>query len=348
MRDYSLESILDLTHDRKPDFNNLLAVLNKKKPSRPTLFEFYLNGPLERRLAQWNGPATEEGYYQCSIQAFANAGYDYTPVHASGFALKRESIQRKETQSANDGAVIFDRESFEEYKWENPVDYYDGRLEKYKKYLPDGMKFIVRGQGGILENVIDLIGFNNLCYMIIDEPELVGMVADNVGQRFYEHYKTIIDNDSVGAIISNDDWGFNTQTMLSPDDLRKYIFPWHKKIADLAHSAGKPAILHSCGNLDRVLVDITDDIKYDGKHSYEDNIKPVEEMYDELKGKVAVLGGIDVDFMCSKTQDEIYDRCVRILEKTKCEGYALGTGNSVPEYIPDENYFAMISAALKY
>jgi hypothetical protein len=27
-------------------------------------------------------------------------------------------------------------------------------------------------------------------------------------------------------------------------------------------------------------------------------------------------------------------------------GYALGTGNSVPEYIPDEKYFAMTRAAL--
>jgi uroporphyrinogen decarboxylase len=27
-------------------------------------------------------------------------------------------------------------------------------------------------------------------------------------------------------------------------------------------------------------------------------------------------------------------------------GYGLGTGNSVPEYVPQENYFAMISAAI--
>jgi len=26
-------------------------------------------------------------------------------------------------------------------------------------------------------------------------------------------------------------------------------------------------------------------------------------------------------------------------------GYGLGTGNSVPEYVPRENYFAMLSAA---
>jgi uroporphyrinogen decarboxylase len=27
-------------------------------------------------------------------------------------------------------------------------------------------------------------------------------------------------------------------------------------------------------------------------------------------------------------------------------GFALGTGNSVPEYVPDENFFALIRAAL--
>ena len=29
---------------------------------------------------------------------------------------------------------------------------------------------------------------------------------------------------------------------------------------------------------------------------------------------------------------------------SKRGGYALGTGNSVPEYVPDEKYFAMIKA----
>jgi len=69
-------------------------------------------------------------------------------------------------------------------------------------------------------------------------------------------------------------------------------------------------------------------------------------MYDELKGKIAVLGGIDVDYVCRMPLDDIYNRCAAMLKKTNCEGYALGTGNSVPNYLPDENYFAMISAAL--
>jgi uroporphyrinogen decarboxylase len=29
-------------------------------------------------------------------------------------------------------------------------------------------------------------------------------------------------------------------------------------------------------------------------------------------------------------------------------GYALGTGNSVPEYIPQDNFIALLKAALNY
>ena len=35
----------------EPDFENLAAVLRGEVPSRPTLFEFYMNGPLYARLA---------------------------------------------------------------------------------------------------------------------------------------------------------------------------------------------------------------------------------------------------------------------------------------------------------
>lgn len=36
-----------------------------------------------------------------------------------------------------------------------------------------------------------------------------------------------------------------------------------------------------------------------------------------------------------------------MLEKGRQGGYALGTGNSIPEYIPKENYLAMIGALFR-
>ena len=59
------------------------------------------------------------------------------------------------------------------------------------------------------------------------------------------------------------------------------------------------------------------------------------------------MNGIDVDFMCRAEPEEIYKRAQSLISITaERGGYALGTGNSVPDYIPDENYFAMLYAAL--
>jgi len=105
--------------------------------------------------------------------------------------------------------------------------------------------------------------------------------------------------------------------------------------------------LHSCGNVNEVMDDIIDDIGFCGKHSYEDNIEPVEDVYERLHNRLAIMGGIDIDFICRSTPEAVYTRSLAMLERASTRGgYALGSGNSIPYYIPDENYFAMIAAAL--
>jgi uroporphyrinogen decarboxylase len=332
---------------RQPNFNNLLKVLNREIPDRHTLFEFFLNGPLYMKLAGEDAIRKEDSldWYRVLIHAFKNAGYDYVTMQGSDFKFKVNNKHKIKSVSLNEGGVICDRKSFEEYNWPNPEDCDYSRLDILGRELPEGMKFIVWGAGGVLENVIELVGYDNLCFMLFEEPELVKDLFDEVGSRFVRYYKICAKYDSVGALIANDDWGFNTQTMISPADLRKYVFPWHKKIVEVIHNAGKPAILHSCGNLSSVMDDIIDDMKFDAKHSYEDVIMPVEEAYEKWGSRIAILGGIDVNFMCIASLEEITQRCREMLKRTASRGgYALGTGNSVPEYIPEEKYFAMINS----
>lgn len=329
---------------REPDFNNLLKVLGRKKPSRPTLFEFSLNDTLHTRLSGM-APGQGKGYERV-VKAFHKAGYDYAKAGTGGFeGFPKGERAHERTVSLNEGFVISDRRSFEEYLWPdvNRCDY--SELERAKEYLPDGMKLIVGGPGGVLENIIGLLGYDNLCFLLADDPELFKEVCDNVGSRLVRHYERLGQYATVGAMISNDDWGFKTQPMISPSDMRRYIIPWHKRIVSAIHSSGRPAILHSCGNL----MSLTDDIVgigYDGKHSYEDIIEPVEEAYERLHGRIAVLGGMDLDFLCRENPANIRRRASAMLERSGKDGaYALGSGNSIPEYVPQENYFAMISAA---
>ncbi len=196
--------------------------------------------------------------------------------------------------------------------------------------------------------MIGLVGYENLCYLIYDEPKLVQAVFDQVGSRMVQYYEGAASIPTVGFLSSNDDWGFNTQTFLCPEDMRKYVFPWHKKIVEAAHRNGKPCLLHSCGRFDEVINDVIEDMKFDCRHSYEDNICPVEEAYERLHGRIAVAGGIDMNLLASGTPEQVYARSRAMLERTaERGGYLLGTGNSVPEYIPLENYCAMTRAALE-
>ena len=329
---------------RKPNFNNILKVLRREAPDRPTLFEFFLNHKLYSHLIGCEATDIMYPYINAAqmTKAFAAAGYDYATVHGSEFHFPTGKREHIKTQSLNDNATIVDRASFDAYKWPSADDCDYTWMQDAQ--MPEGMKFMVCGPSGVLENTIALVGYDNLAMMIYDDPELVSDVFNEVGSRLLRHYELSVQYNSVGFIMVNDDWGFKTQPMLAPEDMRKYVIPWHKKIVAAAHNAGKPAVLHSCGNLRTVMDDIIDDIKFDGKHSYEDNIQPVEDAYREYGSRIAVLGGIDLDFIVSKTPDEVYARSKKMLELGQ-KGYALGTGNSVPEYVPQENYFAMTKAA---
>lgn len=333
----------------EPDFNNLLSVLRCGKPARPTLFEFFLNDRIYRKLAgqAWTDDPSTPARWRRLIAAFRAAGYDYATVEGSPFRFPGGEHDRAQTKSLNQGAVITDRKTFDAYTWPDPDAFDYTNLKTIAPDLPRGMKLIVCGPCGVLENAISLVGFDNLCFLLADDPGLVADIFDQIGSRLVRHYAKVAAHDTVGACISNDDWGFKTQTMLSVADMRKYVFPWHVKIVEAIHAAGKPAILHSCGEAREIMDDIITVMKFDGKHSYEDTIMPVEEAYDRWGGRIAILGGIDVDFIIRSPAEAVVARARGMLERAAGRGgYALGTGNSVPEYIDDEKYFALTHAAV--
>ena len=102
---------------REPDFDNILRVLQRKEPNRPTLFEFYLDNEISERLTgqkakslwdcSWN--------YEMIIPAMKKVGYDYATMHASDFGFPVVRPQGR-TVSMSHG-VITDEESFQDIRF---------------------------------------------------------------------------------------------------------------------------------------------------------------------------------------------------------------------------------------
>ena len=133
--------------------------------------------------------------------------------------------------------------------------------------------------------------------MTIDDPELLQMIFDKVGAALVRLVERMSERPFVGAIQMGDDMGFKTATMISPKALRQYVFPWQKKAVEAAHKHGKPFILHSCGNLAKIMDDLIAN-GIDAKHSFEDEIMPVAQAKKRWGDKIAILGGLDMDFLC--------------------------------------------------
>jgi uroporphyrinogen decarboxylase len=338
----------------EPDFELLLKVLRRESTARPAIFEFIVNLEICREVTHCyrNPEPGSLDYYRMIIEAFGNLGYDSAPVYTwkSGlFSFPKKDQESLASRSQNQGAMITDRKSFEDYEWPDAQSGNYDIYDQLKSDLPDGMLLLGFSNGGVLENATDIVGFEKLCMMYLLDPELTREIFDGIGKRLVEFYSIVAAMDSVGACVVNDDWGFKTQTMFPPEMMNKYVFPYTRKIVEVIHKQGKPAILHSCGNLKEIMDVVIDDLKLDGKHSFEDGIIPVEEAYDIWHDRIAIMGGIDMDFLARKSPEEVYHRARNLLERTfNTGGFALGSGNSIPDYVPVENYLAMIRAAVDF
>ncbi len=343
--------IANWRHDRlQPDVAGLLAVLRRDVPARPTLFEFFLNDSIyEAVTADLNYDRSDPQWTHLRLaDAYRRLGYDYITVQAHDLGFPHAPSERQgRTTSLNAHIAIRSHADADAYPWPDFAAAPMPRLDRLRSYMAPGMGLLVHGPCGVEENLFNLLGYDQLCYLTVDDPSLIDRVSTAIGERLLLYYERAAAHPAVDALIVNDDWGFSDQTLLAPTDLRRWIIPWHRRIVAAIHAAGKPAILHCCGNLDAVMVEIINDIGYDAKHSFEDKIQPVEEAYELYHDRIAILGGIDVDYLIRRPPEEVYERACRLLELTaETGGYALGSGNSIPDYVPLPQYLALVAAAV--
>ena len=337
-----------------PDFNRLKKVLLRLgEPDRIPFFEILAD---EEILQKATGV---DSYPENAVEFFYRFGYDHVPMGmripyqlpviktADTAELARE---KREFYDENMG-VINNRGDFESYRW---PEINTGLLENIIKtisILPGGMKVTPRFRG-VFEILSYLMGLVPLSYSLYDDPRLVEDIIEKLGNDMLALIKLSIrelDPGKTGAFILCEDMGYITGTMMDPEFLRKYIFPWEKKAVDLIHDHDFPAILHSCGNLSAVMDDLIDYVGFDAKHSFEDKTLPVAEAKKKYGDRIAILGGVDMNALSTFEEGDLRSYVRGILENcAPGGGYALGAGNSLANCVPLKNIRIMLDEGGKY
>jgi uroporphyrinogen decarboxylase len=287
-------------------------------------------------------------------------GYDYVRCSLDGWDMPLNRLAIEDTaELAREGGRSFvderrgpitNWEEFEAYPWPEPESASTRSLEWYESNLPEDMCVI--GSGGFAhfaEYLTWLMGYETLCYSLFDQPDLLAAISQRLIDVYRRFIKRLLEFDRVKLIWGSDDMGFRSGPLIGPDDLREFVLPGHKLMADMSHAAGRPYLLHSCGNLDAIMDDLIEDVGIDAKHSFEDTIESVISAKAQYGDGIAVLGGIDMDFLCWASEEQVRQRVRDTLERCMPGGgYCLGTGNSVANYIPLDNYLAMLDEGRKF
>lgn len=350
-----------------PDWEGLLRCIRREgTPDRVHFIELFLDREVQEAIAErfgiWDDIPADDPHADLmrtvAIQRFL--GYDTVRQGVAGAAFAFETTTAADTAGLPRAAgrefvnehtgPIGSWEDFERFPWPTAADLSTDTLEWYEQNLPDDMCVI--GSGGFAhfaEHLVWLFGYESLCYALFEQRDLVEAVRDRLIELNQIIADRLLQFDRVRMLWGSDDMGFRSGTLISPDDTRALFLPGHKLMAEKAHAAGRPYLLHSCGNLEAIMPDLLDDVKIDGRHSFEDAIEPVTEAKRKYGDRVALLGGVDMDFLCRSDEEAIRRRVRDILDT--CQpggGYCLGTGNSVANYIPLDHYLAMLDEGRRY
>ncbi len=350
-----------------PDIDAFIAMLKgEQAPKRVHFSELFLDNETMQAICEthlgrtWVSPSPLDPkndwkpYVDNVIECWHRLGYDYVWASAWNDILFRGKY-RLGTDTADHAkasrvwmeeseGIISSWDDFETYPW---PDVQNISLEAYEyasKRLPEGMGMFVCFGQGFLENVMNvLVGYEPLAFMLYEQPDLAEAIFSKVGEILYAMSERVVGLPKVAGFFQGDDMGYKSGTLISPDHLRQYVLPWHKKVASLAHDNNLTYILHTCGNVEAIMEDLIDDVRIDAKHSFEDKIQPVTEFYSQYSSRIGVLGGVDIDKLCRSSEEDIRRYTRSILDQCMPNGrYALGTGNSVANYIPLNNYLAML------
>ncbi|MCD6375379.1 MAG: hypothetical protein J7L94_07610 [Caldisericaceae bacterium] len=337
----------------RPDIHVLLATLRREKSAYVPLMELGVHPKLKEQLLE--RPLSD---LKDEVEFWYKAGYDYVKLQPQvqfnlGGATADSAFQSKLDGTlgyawASEGqGLVSSFEDLEKLKLPSKQEIDYSSFEKVGSLLPEGMGVI--GQyGDIFTMTWELMGFEGFSLALYENPELIKALNQRIGDLILSMFEFFAQNERIDAIWYSDDIAFSSGLLMSPEVLDQYFFPWLKKIGDLAKAYNKPLVYHSDGLLWDVMDKIID-CGVDALHPIEPKAMDLAEVKQRYGQQLCLIGGIDVDLLARGKPEEIEQQVKRNIEVAAYNGgYCVGSGNSIPDYVPFENYQALLQAAIKY
>jgi uroporphyrinogen decarboxylase len=193
-----------------------------------------------------------------------------------------------------------------------------------------------------------LCGHEHMLVGMALDPEWVSEMAETYSRITLELQEILFAEEGwPDGIWYYEDMGFKERPFFSLDMYREIIQPWHKRTIDFAHSHGLPVIMHSCGNVEKLLPGMLE--------SGIDCLQVIEvkagmdllKIYRDYGDVLSLMGGIDVRVLYTNDRaliDRELEAKIPIVMGNY--GYTLHSDHSIPKTVDYETYKYFIEKGL--
>ena len=211
---------------------------------------------------------------------------------------------------------------------------------------------IVFGGGGRMDFINGIARCRGVEQVLIDiaveDPVYLKLI-----EKRHEFYYSVFENTLKAAegmidiIYIGEDFGGQTNLLISPEKFRKIFKPYLKKYIDLGHKYGAKVMMHSCGSVRKLIpefidmgLDILDAVQVDAADM------DIKELHGEFHGKIVFHGSMSVQsLLLSGTLDDIKREVELRLDLFKDGGMILGPTHSIQPNTPVQNILEMYKCA---
>jgi methanogenic corrinoid protein MtbC1 len=352
------ELVREMKRELKPDFERYLKALHCEEPDRVPQGDWHVDHqPKEAFLGKSIKTLHDH------VDFWYTAGFDFAtsssgilePVRApEGMTTKGEAVHTeygdkvpREWAHEHEG-MISNWEKFEKYKWPSVDDFDLSKWGTFDRILPKGMKAILL-LGKIYTTAWMYMGAETFFNALEGDEELAGSIINKIGEIQYQTFLRVIEHPCVGAVLNPDDIAFNTGLLVNPKYLRKYVFPWYKKMGKICREKGIGFIFHSDGDCTEAMEDLIDC----GFHAFnpiQPNAMDIVEVKRRWGKKLCLIGNINLDSTLTlgtpdDVRAEVYER-IRTIGPGG--GYMVSSSNSITDYVPVANMRALLDATYEF
>jgi len=242
----------------------------------------------------------------------------------------------------------------EAFPWPSP-DWMDVSAVKREADSHGGQFAILGGDWSpFWHDVIDLVGMEQLYYLMYDLPEVASLLFARVTDFYWAVSRNIFEaaGSSIDIFFIGNDLGSQTGPLLGVELFERFVLPSLSRLIELGHRYGKKVMLHCCGGFRPLLPSIIR-AGLDGVHALQPRCQGMEPagLKRDFGDRLLLNGAIDSQaVLLESTPQGVREQTRRVLDiLSPGGGYVAGASHDyILEETPLENVLAMFDTIQEY